>query len=121
MQKIIPGNTYNVAVLITEQTDPTNAATSPASGLTDVAVYITNRVLTDVDDPELVALLKTAGVENGTITDTDRILKAKYLGSFSGHDTRTLAALAPGTPLWIYRRHGEEMLEPERAIVWAGN
>lgn len=115
MQQFIVGNRYNLAVLVSEQTDPTDPTEIPATGLPDVTVYILAAPLGATEDIATVAIATASATENGTATDSDGVVKAKYDASLV--IDQALFTPYAGKQVYVYRSHGSEMLQPEIAEI----
>lgn len=108
---IAPGDNYPVAILLTEQPDPT-IPSGPASGRLDVYGYLSATQNGDAIAPAL----QLNAAESGTVT-TSGIISAKYLMEFAGSDTLALLAPFIGKQIWFRPFAGTQPLKPWPIVV----
>jgi hypothetical protein len=123
MIEFIPGNTYVLALLITQQTDPTGLKL-PAAALSPVTAFITAAPIDGTSSIDEAALVHAAASEISDYTMPDGITVArKYLATFLGADNRIpfsqLIADGRNRQVYVYTAFGEDLLEPTLGLVVA--
>jgi hypothetical protein len=123
MIEFIPGNTYVLALLITQQTDPTGLK-SPAAALSPLIAFITATPIDGTSSIDEAALVQAVGSEIGDYTMPDGITVArKYLATFLGADNRLpfsqLITDGRNRQVYVYTAFGEDLLEPTLGLIVA--